>query len=54
METESDLERRKQNSIKAKQNREAVKEVLTGKKKRQAQEEELLKAQKELDALTKS
>jgi len=54
METESDLERRKQNSIKAKQNREAVKEVLTGKKKRQAQEEELLKAQKELEALTKS
>lgn len=54
METESDLERRRQNSIKAKQNREAVKEVLTGKKKRQAQEEELLKAQKELDALTKS
>ena len=54
METESDLERRRQNSIKAKQNREAVKELLTGKKKRQALEEDLLKAKKEYDALTKS
>jgi hypothetical protein len=54
METESDLERRKQLSINAKKNREAVKEALTGKKKRQALEETLLKAQKELEELTKS
>ena len=54
METESDIERRDQLRIKAKQNRDAVKEAFTGKKKRQALEEDLLKAQKELDALTKS
>lgn len=51
METESDIERRRQNSIKAKQNREAVKEMFTGKKKRQALEESLLKDQKEFEAL---
>ena len=54
METESDIERRDQLRIKAKHNRDAVKEAFTGKKKRQALEEDLLKAQKELDALTKS
>jgi hypothetical protein len=54
METASDIERRAQLRVKAKQNREAVSEVLTGKKKRQALEESLLKAQKELEALIKS
>jgi hypothetical protein len=54
METASDIERRTQLRVKAKQNREAVSEALTGKKKRQALEESLLKAQKELDDLTKS
>tara|TARA_R110000868_G_scaffold48791_1_gene157963 strand:- start:551 stop:2245 length:1695 start_codon:yes stop_codon:yes gene_type:complete len=53
METESDIERRDQLRIKAKQNRDAVKEAFTGKKKRQALEEDLLKAQKELAELTK-
>jgi hypothetical protein len=54
METASDIERRAQLRVKAKQNREAVSEALTGKKKRQALEETLLKAQKELEELTKS
>jgi hypothetical protein len=54
METASDIERRGQLRVKAQQNRDAIKEVLTGKKKRQALEESLLKAQKELDELTKS
>ena len=53
IETESDIERRNQLRIKAQQNRDAVKETLTGKKKRQALEESLLKAQKDLAELTK-